>query len=84
MPLICPTDCGACCRFGAIVRFVLGNDWPLRDDGACGHLTADARCGIYGERPAPCRLTGDLEREADGCEHIQAKIGLPVVRPGIG
>lgn len=89
------TKCAACCRFAAHLRSYEGPEWPLNDDGSCGHLAADGTCAIYEHRPVACRIADMrphdfpedewLARNADACETLQAFVGLDVAvwRPTI-
>ena len=81
------TMCGACCaNVGRVVEHAkiidrdLGYDFPINDDGSCGHrismLTPEGResygCGIYDTRPAICSVELSLPKEANRQEHFRA------------
>jgi Fe-S-cluster containining protein len=78
------TACGACCV--VLPRLVKG--WPLREDGACAHLSNENLCTIYETRPDICRvgattLLGLTPPEyyaltAKRCGEMQESLGLDV------
>lgn len=43
--------CHACC----VVLPIRAAGWEKGEGERCRHLDADNRCGVYGERPSPCR-----------------------------
>ena len=83
------TMCGACCaNVGRVVKVTkitgkdLGYDFPINDDGSCGHrismLTPEGRktygCEIYKTRPDICNVELTMPKEANRQEHFRASM----------
>ena len=77
---------GVAARYGLDMARLRGTDYAQpRCVALMGQVGVDARCGIYSERPSPCREFAPLAEIglfAEACNRARAQHGLSILLVG--